>query len=62
MVDFFFFCKFIYVLGSSRFYVENCEDALAIVRKKGRPTYFITATCNPEWPEIKEALEYKLNT
>ena len=50
-----------FILGSSRFYTESCEDALAIVRKKGRPTYFITMTCDPDWPEIKEALEYKFD-
>ena len=31
-------------------------DAMAIVRALGRPTYFITFTCNPDWPEIRAAL------
>ena len=31
-------------------------DAMAIVRACGRPTLFITVTCNPRWPEITEAL------
>src|ERR1044071_1313938 len=29
---------------------------MAIVRKVGKPDLFITVTCNPNWPEIKEAL------
>ena len=29
---------------------------MAIVRKFGKPTLFITMTCNPEWPEIKNSL------
>lgn len=31
-------------------------DAMAIVRTFGKPTLFITITCNPKWPEITEAL------
>ena len=29
---------------------------MAIVRVHGRPTYFVTFTCNPGWPEIQAAL------
>ena len=29
---------------------------MAIVRHYGKPDLFITITCNPEWPEIREAL------
>ena len=29
---------------------------MAIVQKFGKPTLFITMTCNPEWKEIQEAL------
>ena len=29
---------------------------MAIVRAFGKPTLFITVTCNPKWPEIAEAL------
>ena len=32
------------------------QDAMAIVRKKGKPDLFITFTCNPKWPEIAEGL------
>ena len=31
-------------------------DAMAIVRSFGKPTLFITVTCNPKWPEIVAAL------
>ena len=44
------------ITGSPRFYVEKFQDAMAIVRKFGKPTLFITMTCNPEWPEITESL------
>ena len=44
------------ITGSPRFYVEKFQDAMAIARKFGKPTLFITMTCNPEWPEIKDAL------
>lgn len=37
---------------------ENYQDAMAIVRKYGKPDLFITMTCNPNWPEIKENLSY----
>ena len=29
---------------------------MAIVQKFGKPTLFITMTCNPDWREIQEAL------
>ena len=45
------------VTGSPRWYVEMLQDALAIVRKFGRPTGFLTLTCNPMWPEIQDSLE-----
>ena len=31
-------------------------DAMAIVRAFGKPTLFVTITCNPNWPEIANAL------
>ena len=31
-------------------------DAMAIVGEFGKPTLFITVTCNPEWLEIKKSL------
>ena len=32
------------------------QDAMALVQSMGKPNLFITVTCNPEWPEIKENL------
>ena len=45
------------VTGSPRWYVEQLQDALAIVRQYGKPTVFLTLTCNPEWSEITDSLE-----
>lgn len=42
--------------GSPRWYAEAFQDAMAIVRKFGKPDFFITFTCNPRWPEIKASL------
>ena len=32
------------------------QDAMAIVRKFGKPDLFITMTCNPKWVEITREL------
>ena len=32
---------------------KNAKDGMAVVRRLGKPTYFITVTCNPNWPEIQ---------
>lgn len=32
------------------------QDALNIARHLGNPSFFVTMTCNPDWPEIKGAL------
>jgi hypothetical protein len=32
------------------------QDAMAICRSFGLPSYFITFTCNPNWPEIQAEL------
>lgn len=42
--------------GGPRNMVQNYQDAMAIVRKHGKPDLFITVTCNPNWPEIKAEL------
>ena len=31
-------------------------DAMAVVKKFGKPDIFCTMTCNPEWTEIKSQL------
>jgi hypothetical protein len=42
--------------GSPRNMQQNYQDAMAIVRKYGKPDLFITMTCNPAWKEIVENL------
>jgi hypothetical protein len=38
--------------GGPRFMVQLYQDAMAICRSFGLPSYFITFTCNPNWPYI----------
>ena len=38
--------------GGDRAMRMNYQDAMAIVRKFGKPDYFVTFTANPKWPEI----------
>ncbi|PIO58097.1 hypothetical protein TELCIR_20472, partial [Teladorsagia circumcincta] len=35
---------------------QSFQDAMAIVARFGKPTYFLTMTCNPQWKEIQENL------
>ncbi|SCZ98328.1 BZ3500_MvSof-1268-A1-R1_Chr7-1g09098 [Microbotryum saponariae] len=42
--------------NSPREVTQRYQDAMACVVKYGKPSLFITATCNPDWPEIKAAL------
>ncbi|CAF3164635.1 unnamed protein product [Rotaria sp. Silwood2] len=42
--------------GSPRAMQQNYQDAMATVRKYGKPDLFITFTCNPTWREIQEQL------
>lgn len=44
-------------IGSPRNMNQNYLDAMAIVQKFGKPSLFITMTCNPKWVEIVENLE-----
>ena len=44
------------VVGSARFYQQLYLDAMALPRKFGKPDIFVTFTCNPKWPEIRDAL------
>ncbi|GAA0187494.1 hypothetical protein LIER_34782 [Lithospermum erythrorhizon] len=32
-------------------------DSMALLQEYGRPAIFLTMTCNPNWPEIKERLQ-----
>ena len=44
-------------IGSPRYLKQLFQDAMGIVRALGKPDYFITMTCNPNWPEITDALK-----
>lgn len=42
--------------GSRRHLSQMARNALTIVSEHGKPTFFITITCNANWPEIQERL------
>lgn len=44
-------------IGSPRYMQQHYQDAMAIMRKCGRPDLFITVTCNPKWKELKLILK-----
>jgi hypothetical protein len=44
-------------IGGPRHMSALYQDAMAVVRKFGKPDLFITMTCNPKWTEITAALE-----
>jgi hypothetical protein len=44
-------------MGAPRQQNERFQDAMARVRKYGKPTLFVTITCNPKWTEIQEELQ-----
>lgn len=43
-------------IGGPRDMRHRYMDAIALVQQFGKPDLFITITCNPSWPEIKEHL------
>ena len=43
-------------LGSRAWAASEVADSLALCRSKGKPSFFITITTNPNWPEIKTRL------
>ncbi|GBM32021.1 hypothetical protein AVEN_161814-1 [Araneus ventricosus] len=43
--------------GSPRHMQQNYQDAMAMVRKFGKPNLFLTFTCNPSWSEILNSME-----
>jgi hypothetical protein len=43
-------------IGGKRNMHQLFQDAMAIVRDLGHPTYFVTMACNPAWPEITREL------
>jgi hypothetical protein len=42
--------------GSPRNMYMRYSDAMALVRKYGKPSFFVTFTCNSKWPEIQREL------
>jgi hypothetical protein len=42
--------------GSRRNLQKLAKNALTIVTELGKPTLFLTVTCNPKWPEITSRL------
>src|ERR1700733_7729845 len=53
-------CRNIYLpasfLGSRRWATEQVSDSLAVAARYGPPTFFVTMTCNTNWPEIQSQL------
>ncbi|MGH7750808.1 MAG: helitron helicase-like domain-containing protein, partial [Candidatus Dormibacteria bacterium] len=43
-------------VGSPRYMNQKYHDVMSIVAKFGKPSFFITFTCNPKWPEITREL------
>ncbi|XP_075096560.1 uncharacterized protein LOC142174627 [Nicotiana tabacum] len=43
-------------IGGPRDMHRRYMDAISLVQQFGKPDLFITMTCNPSWPEIKEHL------
>ncbi|GJV97842.1 DNA helicase [Tanacetum coccineum] len=43
--------------GGPRYMYSHYLDALAICRVHGNPSFFITFTCNTNWPEIQEYMD-----
>jgi len=41
---------------SPRYKAENYSDSMAFVRAFGKPSFFGTFTCNPQWKESQDAL------
>ncbi|KAL3076362.1 hypothetical protein niasHS_011781 [Heterodera schachtii] len=47
--------------GSRQYYQGKYADLMTMVRHLGAPTWFVTFTGNPKWPEIEEALRVRQN-
>lgn len=43
--------------GGPRDMAQRYHDGMAAVRKRGKPSFFITMTCNPKWDEITRELD-----
>ncbi|XP_027181781.1 uncharacterized protein LOC113780165 [Coffea eugenioides] len=44
-------------IGGPRDTRRRYMDAMALVQRYGKPDIFLTVTCNPSWPEIKQYLD-----
>ncbi len=42
--------------GSKAWCSGQVADALALARRYGAPSFFVTMTCNPKWPELASQL------
>ena len=42
--------------GSPRDMAGKYQDAMAICKEFGKPTFFITFTANPQWQEVTDSL------
>jgi hypothetical protein len=42
--------------GSPRDMAGKYQDAMAICKEYGNPTFFITFTANPNWKEVRDSL------
>ncbi|KAK4400697.1 hypothetical protein Sango_1175800 [Sesamum angolense] len=43
--------------GGPRNMMQHYQDVTAICRTIGTPNFFITFTCNPNWPKISQELQ-----
>ncbi|XP_076927824.1 uncharacterized protein LOC143591528 [Bidens hawaiensis] len=43
--------------GGARYMMQNYLDAISLCKWFGYPDFFITFTCNPNWPEVKRFLK-----
>ncbi|KMZ62956.1 hypothetical protein ZOSMA_4310G00010, partial [Zostera marina] len=43
--------------GSPRNCQQGYQDSMGLVRRFGKPSLFVTFTCNPAWPEIQRNLQ-----
>ena len=43
-------------IGGPRDIRKRYMDAMALMQRFGKPDIFLTVTCNPNWPEIKQEL------
>lgn len=41
--------------GGDRYMKKHYLDAIALLNKLGAPSFFLTMTCNPKWPEIQQS-------